>query len=193
MKISSVYPTLTSTSQSLKQQVRSRGGQRWKIELAYVNLLRSQLAVLRAFAQTMRGQFNTCSFAMPTGVDDTALGTWVGTPKVNGAGQIGRTLNAKGFTPSQSGVAKADDFLQFSGDAKVYSIVADANSDGSGNAALSIEPALMQSPTDNTNLVFGTSILFTLAADDDLTEYPMRPGSASGIFHDFSISLIERC
>lgn len=192
IKISSVYPTLVSTAQSLKQQVRSRGGQRWKIELAYVNLLRTQLAVLRAADLALRGQFNVCTLAMITGIYDTAQGTWSGTPKVNGAGQVGRTLNAKGFTPSQSGVAKADDFVQFSTDPKVYSIVADANSDGSGNAALSLEPALMQPPPDNTNIIFGTSVLFTLARDSDLSEFPMRPGSAAGVFNDFAISMVER-
>lgn len=193
IKISSIYPTIVSTAQSLKQQVRSRGGQRWKIELAYVNLLRAQLAILRAADLGLRGQFNVCTLAMISGIYDTAQGTWSGTPKVNGANQVGRTLNAKGFAIGQSGVAKADDFVQFSNDPKVYSVIADANSDGSGNAALSLEPALMQSPQDNTNIIFGTSILFTLARDNDLSEFPMRPGSAAGVFNDFSISMIERC
>ncbi|SRR5258708_6412963 len=188
INVRSLYPTLISTSQSLKQQARSRGGQRWKIELSYINLVRAKIAPIRAVMLAMRGQFNTCTFAMPAGSLDAAQGTWAGTPKVNGANQIGRTLNAKGFTPSQTGVAKADDFVQFSGDLKVYSVVADANSDGGGLVSLSIEPALMQSPTDNTNIIFGTSVLFTLAAETDLIEFPSRPP----FFSDFSVSLVER-
>lgn len=196
MKLSSVYPTLVSTSQSLKQQVRSRGGQRWKLELAYVNLTRQQIAPIRAFVLALRGQFNTCTFAMPSAVFDTAQGTWPGTPQVNGASQVGRSILAKGFTATQTGVAKADDFLQFASDLKVYSVVADANSDGGGLATLSIEPALMQSPANSSNLVFGTSVLFTFAADGDLCEFPMRPGAnvgGSSSVSDYSISLIERC
>jgi hypothetical protein len=188
MKISSLYPTLISTNQSLKQQVRTRGGQRWKIELDYLNRTRSQMAPLRAFMLSLRGQFNTCTFAMPAGSLDTSLGSWAGAPKVNGASQLGRSILCKGFTPSQTGVAKADDFVQFASDLKVYVVVADANSDGSGNATLSIEPALMQSPADNSSLVFGTSILFTLASEADLIEFPCRPP----FFSDYSTSLIER-
>ena len=196
MKLSSVYPTLVSTAQSLKQQVRSRGGQRWKLELAYVNLTRAQIAPIRAAVLAMRGQFNTCTFAMPSGILDAAQGTWPGVPKVNGAAQVGRSILTKGFTATQTGVAKADDFLQFAGDLKVYSVIADANSDGGGLATLSIEPALMQSPADSSNLVFGPSVLFTFAADGDLCEFPMRPGAnfsgALGV-SDYSVSLIERC
>jgi hypothetical protein len=196
IKISSVYPTLVSTAQSLKQQVRSRGAQRWKLELAYVNLTRQQVAPIRAAALALRGQFNTCTFAMPSGVFDAAQGTWPGTPQVNGGSQVGRSVLAKGFTASQSGVAKADDFLQFAGDLKVYSMVADANSDSGGLATLSIEPALMLSPANSSNLVFGPSVLFTLASESDLCEFPMRPGAnlaGAAAVSDYAISLIERC
>lgn len=195
IKIASIYPTLISTSQSLKQQVRSRGGQRWRLELAYVNLTRAQIAPIRAFQLSLRGQFSTCTFAMPAATLDTPQGTWPGAPKVNGASQVGRSIAVKGFTASQTGVAKADDFLQFAGDPKVYSIVADANSDGSGNATLSIEPALMISPADSAVITFGPSVLFTLASEADLAEYPMRPGAAIGgasTLNDYSCSLIER-
>lgn len=196
IKLSSVYPTLVSTSQSLKQQVRSRGGQRWKFEFAYTNLTRQQIAPIRAFVLALRGQFNICTFAMPSSIFDTAQGTWPGVPKVNGANQVGRSILAKGFTATQTGVAIADDFLQFASDPKVYGVVANANSDGSGNATLSIEPALMQSPADSSNLVFGTSVLFTLALDADLCEFPMRPGANIGgasAVSDYAVSLIERC
>src|SRR5258708_19411170 len=107
-----VYPTLISNSQSLKQQARSRGGQRWKIELSYINLVRAKIAPIRAVMLAMRGQFNTCTFAMPAGSLDAAQGTWAGTPKVNGANQIGRTLNAKAFTPTHTALPNSHDLVQ---------------------------------------------------------------------------------
>ena len=62
ISIRSITPTFTSVTQSLKRQVRQRGGQRWLITANYPPLSRSDFAPVWAFAQLQKGQFNTYCF-----------------------------------------------------------------------------------------------------------------------------------
>ena len=84
----------------------------------------------------------------------TARGTAsssAGTPLVKGASQTGNTLLIDGATASQTGYLKAGDYIQLGSgiSQRLHMVTADANTDGSGNATLSIEPALRTSPADN--------------------------------------------
>lgn len=80
--------------------------------------------------------------------DRTSLvytGASVGTPLVNGANQTGRELVTDGWT---AGITiKAGSYIEVNDEYKM--IVEDATVDGSGNATISIFPALRASPPDN--------------------------------------------
>lgn len=185
LKISSVQPTLVSTAHSLQRQVRSRGGHRWMLSMTWPTLKRSEWAPLFAFAQSLRGQYATCTYVIPGNLSNP-LGVATGTPLVNGAGQTGRSLATDGWTPSQAGILKAGDFIKLGGGNKVYMLTADVNSDGSGQATLSIEPALMATPADNEALtVF--DVPFTVALAGDTRESDVRPG----LFLSFAADFIE--
>lgn len=175
-RISSISPTLISTAQSLKVQKRTRGGQRWSIALDYANMTRAQWAPLWAFITALRGQYGSCTFVMPAGTYDTPLGTWAtsGTIKTDGTGTAGaRTVALKNFTNSQTGVVKAGDFLKLA-DSKVYMATADANSDGSGKATISIEPALIVAPAGDETVTY-TSVPFTVRLAADQQDHSARP------------------
>jgi hypothetical protein len=124
---------------------------------------------------------------VPHGTIGDKRGTWPTSSaiQVNGAGQTGRTINLKGFTISQTGVVKAGDPIKFA-DTKVYMATADANSNGSGKAAVSIEPGLIVSPADSEAVVY-SAVPFTLALVADTAQLDARPG----VLHDFDVSFIE--
>jgi hypothetical protein len=185
IKLGSIQPALVSTAQSLKRQTRTRGGQRWKVSLTWQNRTRAQIAPVWAFVMAQRGQWDSFQIVLPG--HDTPQGSWAGgAPLVDGASQAGRTINLKGFTPSQAGVIKAGDVLKFS-DSKVYIATADANSTGAGKvAALAIEPALMVAPADGEAVVY-TSVPFTMALASDLNDYGIKPP----LFYDFALDLME--
>lgn len=183
MKLRSLYPTLVSTGQSLKRQVRTRGGQRWAVDLSYRILTRAEAAVFAAFLLTLRGQYNTCTFVMPSGSYDAPQGSWAGAPKVNGASQVGRSVVLNGFTAGATG--KAGDFLKFA-DTKVYVLTADFTADGSGNATIAIEPALILSP-NNTEAVTASQVPFTMALASDTAELSSTPP----FFTDLDVTLAE--
>ena len=187
MKFSSWQPTLVSVSHSLARQARSRGGaQRWAIEGVYPsNLSRAELAPVFGFAIKQRGQYEIFTLTPPA-LWSTARGIHTGTPKVDAAGQTGRTVNTKGWTPSTVGILLTGDFVKFNGHSKVYMVTADVNADAFGLATVAIEPALMAVPADGA-VITVRNVPFTLALGTDTMESAVAPGS----IYNFSLQLVE--
>jgi len=184
LKIQSYQPTRVSLSHNLRRSVRTNGAQRWVITADWVGLSRAQFAPIQAFVLAQRGQWDTCTAALPA--HKLPQGVATGTPLVNGANQQGRSLATRGWTANLAGVMKAGDFLGIAGQTKVYMVTADANSDSTGSATLAIEPALLMVPSDSANLAV-RNVPFTLAFGSDTLESAVAPG---GIYN-FSLQLVE--
>jgi hypothetical protein len=173
-----------SVSHSLKRQVRTRNAQRWAISYTWSPMDRSAFMQFYAFLLSQRGQYDT--FTCTLYGARWPLGSWAGTPVVNGAAQTGSTINLKGFTASATGVAKAGDLLKFNGHTKVYMVTADANADGTGLATLSIVPALMTSPADN-EIIVTNNVPFTVALTSDNADVTVSAGGLAPL----SINVVE--
>lgn len=192
VEITSIAPTLVSIAHSLKTQRRSRGGQRFSFRLVYAPLTRAQFAPLWGFLMKQRGQFETFQFVLPAPLK-TPLGTATGSPTVNNqAGspeelQTGsRTVQTSGWTPGVTGILKASDFMLFTGHTKVYQVTGDANSDGSGNAAVPIEPGLYAGPAHGAAITVN-NVPFTVA----MTEDTQRATQRLRPYYEFELNLIE--
>lgn len=183
MTLRSHQPTLVSTTHSLTRQVRSRGGQRWGFALQYRSLSRALLSELIGFAIAQRGQYSTFSFT--PAVLGYPQSTVSGTPLVNGAHVSGRSIVTDGWANSVTAM-KAGEFVKFGGHAKVYMLTADVTSDGSGNATLAIEPALMSSLANNEAITV-TAVPFTVAFVQDTHDVSVAP---KPVF-DWSCELVE--
>lgn len=182
--LTSIQPTRVSVSHSLKRQARTSNAQRWAISFTWSPMRRSVFMQFYAFIVSQRGQADTftCTLAGHT----TPQGSWLGTPVVSGASQTGRSINLSGFTASQTGVAKAGDLFKFAGHTKVYMVTADANSNVSGLATLSIEPALVVSP-GNAEAITSSNVPFTVALASDTADMALSPG----LLTPLSISVAE--
>jgi len=187
MRFFSHTPTLVSWSHSLVRQVRSKGAQRWQIEAEYPpNLTRAELAPIVAFLMAQRGQYEPFTL-IPSALWSTPRGVAGGTPLVHAdTPPAGRTVETKGWTPSQTGILLAGDFIKFAGHTKVYMVTADANSDGSGYATLSIEPALLSIPADDEAIVV-SSVPFTVALASDTFDFGVRGPD----IHDLKVQFVE--
>tara|TARA_B110000285_G_scaffold217052_1_gene264984 strand:- start:8985 stop:9557 length:573 start_codon:yes stop_codon:yes gene_type:complete len=177
ISITSLNPTYTSVTHSLKRQVRTRGGQRWSIDASFPPLNRTDFAPVWAFAQKQKGQFGKFTFIPP--IYSSTSGTATGTLLVNNtAGYIAgsSTITVDGLT----GILKAGDFIKFSGHDKVYSVVAD------GSTSLIIEPAL-QLPVVNNEAITYNSVPFTVAFTSDTQNMSVGVNG----FVNYSIKLIE--
>jgi hypothetical protein len=74
-----------------------------------------------------------------------------GTPLINGASQTGEDITTDGWSNSITGVAKGGDVLRIAGLSPLYQVVIDANSNGSGQATIKLNPPIPAgySPADN--------------------------------------------
>jgi hypothetical protein len=184
INIKSFSPTFVSTAHSLKEQRRRRGGHRWMLEIDFPPMTRSEFAPIYAFAVKQRGQYETFTYYPPT--VSSPQGTATGTPLVNGAQSAGdNTIVTDGWSNSIT-CLKAGDYLKFSGHTKVYMVVEDATSDGSGNSTLTIEPPLTSSVADDEAITV-SNVPFTVRFAEDMAEFD---GGAPNIFQ-FSMSLLE--
>jgi hypothetical protein len=108
------------------------------------------------------------SFLLGDTANTSPRGTATGTPLVNGAGQTGYDLATDGWTPNITGILRAGDWLQLgSGStARLYKVMQDANSNGTGQATLTLWPRLRSSPADNAAItVSSPKGRFMLAMD----------------------------
>ena len=82
----------------------------------------------------------------------TPLGSVAGTPLVDnsvtgGNAAMSTTLGTKGWTPSETGVLKRGDQIEFG--YRLHQVLANVDADSSGNASFPIFPSLREVPTDS--------------------------------------------
>jgi len=154
----SVSPT---TYQTTKYEY---DGESWSIDVSYPLLTRQEAAPFFAFLAALRGQNGT--FLFGDTLLSQPLGTGAGTPKVNGGTQNGsKILVSDGWSASQL-VLKGGDFIQI--DQRIYMVLADVTSDGSGNASVDVFPRL-RSHLDNASIVTSNPKGLFRLADDQVT------------------------
>jgi len=148
-------------------QVQVWGGQQWQADITLPPMpRRADAEAWIAALVGLNGQEG--NFLLGDTANPTARGAASGTPLVNGGSQTGYDLVTDGWTHGITGIMKAGDWMQLGtgATARLYKVMKDANSDGSGNATLTLWPRLRSSPADNDPLtVSAAKGLFMLAAD----------------------------
>jgi hypothetical protein len=163
-----------------QQQVVAHAGQRWEVDVTLPAMNRADAEQWVAFLVSLRGRFGTFTLGDPVGA--SPRGSAGGTPLVNGASQVGGTLNIDGCTASQTGWLKAGDYIQLgsAGSATLHKVLADADSNGSGEVALDIWPYIRTAPSDNATVVVTNTIgRFRLA--DNEQNWSIRQTALYGI------------
>lgn len=149
------------------QQVQKHQGQWWEFQASLPPMTRATAEEWVAFLLSLNGMQGTFLLGDPLGT--TARGIATGTPLVKGASQTGNSLITDGWTASQTGILKAGDYFQLgsSTSSKLYKVLNDANSDGSGNATFDIWPNINTAVSDDTALTVASAKgLFRLAANE---------------------------
>lgn len=163
-----------------QQQVYKHQGQWWEAEVTLPPMKRADAEQAVAFLLKMNGQYGT--FLLGDKANPATRGVGTGTPLVNGASQTGDELITDGWTTSTTGILKAGDWIQLgSGSStRLYKVLDDVNSDGSGNATINIFPSLRSSPDDDAVItVSNTQGLWRLASNE--TEYSIDNMSIYGM------------
>ena len=156
----------TASPFTYEQQVFKNVGQRFEADITLPPMSRVDAEVWNTFFIKLYGQFGTFLLGDPNSA--TPRGTAsssAGTPVVNGASQTGDTLNIDGVPASQTGYLKAGDYIQLgtTSNARIYKVLDDADSNGSGEVALTIYPDLRSTPSDGATVVVSNAVgLFRL-------------------------------
>ena len=149
------------------QQVQKHQGQWWEFEAHLAPMARTNAEAWIAFLFSLNGMQGTFLLGDPLGSSPQGVGT--GTPLVKGASQTGNSLITDGWTASQTGILKAGDYFQLgtSSSSKLYKVLADANSDGSGDATFDIWPSINTAvANDSAITVSSAKGLFRLASNE---------------------------
>jgi hypothetical protein len=103
--------------------------------------------------------------------------------RVNGGSQTGSALDIDGLPTSANGVIKAGDWFEINSELK--RVIADVNTNASGQGYIMFEPQLRASPADNTPVIFRSPMGRFLLSEE--VGWQTRPGTLS----DLSIDLVE--
>ena len=148
-------------------QAFAYSGQMWTADVTLKPMKRADAEQWNAWLLSLRGQLGTFLMGDPMGA--TARGVATGTPLVNGASQTGGSLVIDGATNSTTGWLLAGDYIQLGSgsSARLHKVLADANSDGSGNVTLDIWPHIRVAPADNATVtVSNAKGLFRLSSNE---------------------------
>lgn len=125
------------------------------LDVTYAPLARADAEALIAALVSLNGREGT--FLFGDSANKTPRGTAAGSPLVNGAAQSGEDLATDTWTANVTGILKAGDWIQLgsASTARLHKVLADANSNGSGQATLTLWPRIspVAVPPDNSAIV----------------------------------------
>ena len=170
-----------------QEEVQEWPGKFRSAEIEYTDL--TQEAYQEVFARLLATYGATGTFLLGDPLRTSPRGSWAGTPVVNGSVAAGsKTLTVKGFTSSQTGVAKAGDtFHTGTGTSQyLYEVVdIDVDSDGSGEATLQIWPTIRVALSDSDTITTSTPKgVFR-------RQGPLRTGRSPGNLFSISFTAVE--
>ncbi len=150
---------VVSVSQSpftFSQQVVRHAGARWSATISIPPVKRSDSEYWNSFLLRLRGQYGSFLLGDPNAATPRgSAASAAGTPVVNGASQTGNELAIDGLPASATGYLKAGDYIQLgsASTARLYKVLEDVDSNGSGEATLNLWPDLRSSPADGATVV----------------------------------------
>ncbi len=178
---------MTESPFSYESQVYDWGGEKWAIDFTLPVMKRDTVEPWIAFALSLRGMKGTFLAGDPSATSPRGVGG--GTPLVKGAGQSGGNLLIDGAPISTTGWLKAGDYFQLGTGltSRLYKLISDANTNGSGEVTLDFVPDLRSSPADNAALTISSAKgLFRMTSN----EVPWTADS-KGKIYQFSFQATE--
>lgn len=177
---------ITTSPFTFSSQRQEHAGMFFGANVSLPFMLRADAEEWIAFLLALNGPTGT--FLMGDPAARTPRGTATGTPRVNGASQTGQTLITDGWTINITNILRKGDYIQLGN--RLYKVLLDVNSDGSGNATLDIWPRIRESPADDTAITTNNTVgLFRLTS----TEIPLTStgGHEDSPVYSVSFSAIE--
>jgi hypothetical protein len=160
-------PNSTAYTLSGKRSVKQFAAQYFSFSVQMPPMKQADFQQYYAFLVKQKGSFEDFTFEYP--LDNLGADKGETDILVNGAQAVGdNTIAMDGFSVSTSGVLKAGDLIKFANDNKIYMVTADADSNVSGQATVSIEPPLQDAVVDNESVTVNKPSFTVALAQDDV-------------------------
>ena len=163
-------------------QTLERVGARWGASFELPPMVRADAEEWCAFLARLLGRAGR--FYAGDSAGTTPRGVATGTPLVKNGGQTGSSLTTDGWTVGITGILKTGDYVSWNTPTawrELHKLTADATSDGSGNATLSITPPIRESPADNAPLIVQSATCVMMLASDDAAAWDVDEARIYGI------------
>ena len=153
--VASNVVSVSTSPFTLAQQVVKHPGARWEMDVTLAPMKREQAEQWASFLISLDGSYGTFLMGDPSGA--TARGSAAsspGTPKVNGGSQTGSELAIDGCPVSQTSYLLPGDYIQLGSGStsKLHKVLETVATDSSGQATITIWPALRESPADDADI-----------------------------------------
>ena len=142
------------------QQVYKYEGQKWEAEVTLPSMQRENAEEWISFLVKLKGKYGTFLMGDPNGATPRgSASSSAGTPLVNGASQTGSSLIIDGVPASATGYLKAGDYISLGTgtSTRLYKVLDDADSNGSGEITVEIFPDLRTSPDDDATVTVSSA------------------------------------
>lgn len=167
----------TMSPYTLENQTFKWPGEAWAVDFNMPPINDPVIAgEWKAFGVKLEGKYGQFYMGDPSAPNPVGLGT--GTPLVNGAGQLGNSIDIDGLPSSTSDILKAGDWVQIGTGvaSRLHMQVEDLDSDGSGHATLTLQPAVRTALADNTAVSFHNCVgLFRMSSN--MFQWRVTPGN----------------
>lgn len=143
------------------QQIIKHQGERWSASVSLPPMKRSDAEPWVSFLLSLKGQYGTFLLGDPNcKTPQGSASTVLGTPVVNGADQLGESLDIDGLPLSVSSYLKAGDYLQLGSGttSTLHKVLVDVNTDGAGQATVELWPSIKTSPADNATVTLSNTV-----------------------------------
>ena len=150
-------------------QVHAYSGQSWQADVTLPSIRRDLAEDWVAWLISLKRQFGTFYLGDPNAVTPRGSARDTDTILVNGATSSGNTLAIDSAPASRTGYLKAGDYMQVgTGTSRqLFNVLADANTNGSGQATVDIWPDVRTSIANNAAVtVENTKGIFRLASNE---------------------------
>ncbi len=161
-----------------EQQVQEHPGKLWALDVTLKPLERADAELWAAWGLKLDGRKGTFLIGDPKAATPRGSARDADTPLVMGGAQTGNELTFDGVPTDATGYLKAGDYIQLGSgtSTRLYKVLDDADSNGSGEVTATIWPTLRTSPGNNDpitveNCVGTFRLKGNLSWDEDAIAY----------------------
>jgi hypothetical protein len=145
----------------------------WSATLQFPTMTQEEFRPVQAFIALAQGALNEFDVILPSVSISLSSGSAVSSKSVDGDHTAGDTTINISTTLTSQNLLKAGDVIRFENHTKVYMVTSDINTDGSGDATLNIQPALVENLTNGEDITL-TNVPFRMTITNDIQEFGYR-------------------